>query len=116
MADGGDDAALLAAARALPLADRAAHAHWKARRDAYADLAGLAAAGGAVDGERRGACRQRRPGVETPCGAPAPIPIPLPAASLLVRGAGDANAAAQDAALDACVAWLQVATEESAAR
>ena len=83
-----DDTAALTAARALPLADRVAHKLWKARCDAYDAIKTGAEAGDA----------------------------PPDVGELLVRAAGDANAAALDRALDAACAWLTAASVTDATR
>lgn len=82
------DAAALAAAASAPLPDRVRHRLWRARADAFDALRSL-------------------------CESGAPPPD---AGDLLVVGAGDANAACLDKALDAAAAWLEAASEADVTR
>ena len=82
MAD--DEAKQLAAVAALPLRERAASKMWKARVAAFEELAASIAATKDADDE---------------------------AGSVLASGVGDSNAAAQDKALDALLAWVGAASD-----
>lgn len=84
-----DESAQLAAVAALPLRERAKSKMWKARVAAFEDVAASIAATKSADDE---------------------------AGAILASGVGDSNAAAQDKALDALLAWVDTASDQQVER
>ena len=114
MADGAeDDDKLVREARQLPLPERLAHAHWRVRADAYADV-----------GKEASAATDATSPTLAEFGAPeerASVALAFDRARaaagvVAVKVVGDSNPNALDAGLDALTAFLQKADEEYASR
>lgn len=142
MADGQEaEDSRLRAARDWPYAQRLADRNWKIRRDGYEDAKAACSRGHSPDdslGEccrsscctilsinnpvhspcmtRLPACRRRAP-LQTYAAQGARLSfLYMHAGPLLAKGLGDANAACQDGALEAMLAYLAAGDEAQAAR
>ena len=118
MAEEADTDALVRDAERLPWAERLTHAHWRVRAEAYAAVT-TAAAGGADTSVSPlsdfGAASMR---CVPSCTFPRALGVPHArcVGTVCNKAAGDTNANALDAGLEALVAFLTRADEEFAAR
>lgn len=105
-----EEVKLLADAKKLSMTERVSHAQWKARNQAYIDMQTNIERSFNSDDPclaEYGACTSNRRGL----GQLSNLSLIHPAASLFPKAVADANAAAQDKALETLLVWLSKADE-----